>query len=80
MIKYENVGYNQNISLDTVDMPLYFYLELNNSCNLRCKFCSVSNKNNEYINTLSRNRKIIYKLINLKMYNLVNLIFKIKKG
>ena len=33
MIKYENVGYNQNISLDTVDMPLYFYLELNNSCN-----------------------------------------------
>ena len=49
MIKYENVGYNQNISLDTVDMPLYFYLELNNSCNLRCKFCSVSNKNNELI-------------------------------
>lgn len=37
-------------------------------------------KNNKYINTLSRNRKIIYKLINLKMYNLVNLIFKIKKG
>ena len=37
-------------------------------------------KNNEYVNTLSRNRKIIYKLINLKMYNLVNLIFKIKKG
>ena len=37
-------------------------------------------KNNKYINTLSRNRKIIYKLINLKTYNLVNLIFKIKKG
>lgn len=37
-------------------------------------------KNNKYINTLSRNRKIIYKLINLKMYNLINLIFKIKKG
>ena len=37
-------------------------------------------KNNEYINTLSRNRKIIYKLINLKMYGLINLIFKMKKG
>lgn len=37
-------------------------------------------KNNEYINTLSRNRKIIYKLINLKMYGLINLIFKVKKG
>ena len=37
-------------------------------------------KNNEYVNTLSRNRKIIYKLINLKMYGLIKLIFKVKKG
>lgn len=37
-------------------------------------------KNNKYINTLSKNRKIIYKLINLKMYGLINLIFKVKKG
>ena len=37
-------------------------------------------KNNEYINTLSRNRKIIYKLINFKMYGLIKLIFKVKKG
>ena len=37
-------------------------------------------KNNKYINTLSKNRKIIYKLINMKMYKLVDLIFKVKKG
>ena len=37
-------------------------------------------KNNKYINTLSKNRKIIYKLINIKMYGLINLIFKVKKG
>ena len=49
MIKYESIGYNQNVRLDTVSMPLYVYLELNNSCNLRCKFCSVSNKSNNYI-------------------------------
>ena len=37
-------------------------------------------KNNKYINTLSKNRKKIYKLINIKMYGLINLIFKVKKG
>ena len=37
-------------------------------------------KNNKYIKTLSKNRKIIYKLINIKMYGLINLIFKVKKG
>ena len=37
-------------------------------------------KTNKYINTLSKNRKIIYKLINIKMYGLINLIFKVKKG
>ena len=37
-------------------------------------------KNNKYINTLSKNRKIIYKLINIKMYGLINLIFKVMKG
>lgn len=37
-------------------------------------------KSNKYINTLSKNRKIIYKLINIKMYGLINLIFKMKKG
>ena len=68
MIKYENVGYNQNISLDTVDMPLYFYLELNNSCNLRCKFCSVSNKNNEYI-SIDMARYILDELKNNGIYD-----------
>ena len=37
-------------------------------------------KDNKYINTLTRNRKIIYNLINLRMYNIIKLIFNIKKG
>ena len=37
-------------------------------------------RNNKYIEVLSRNRKIIYELINRKMYGLIKLIFKIKKG
>lgn len=35
-------------------------------------------KNNKYINTLSKNRKIIYKLINRKKYNLIKLLFAVK--
>lgn len=37
-------------------------------------------KNNKYISTLPKNRKIIYKLLNMKMYSLINFIFKIRKG
>ena len=37
-------------------------------------------KNNKYISTLPKNRKIIYKLLNIKMYSLINFIFKIRKG
>ena len=37
-------------------------------------------KNNKYIKTLPQNRKIIYNLIKLKQYKLINLIFKIKRG
>ena len=36
-------------------------------------------KSNKYLYLLNKRRKIIYKLINLKMYSLINLIFKIKK-
>ncbi len=35
-------------------------------------------KNNNYLKTLSRNRKIIYRLISLKQYWLIRLIFKVK--
>lgn len=35
-------------------------------------------KNNKYLDYLSNNRKIIYKLITIKQYWLINLIFKIK--
>ena len=37
-------------------------------------------KNNKYIKTLPKNRKIIYNLINVKQYKLINLIFKMKRG
>ena len=37
-------------------------------------------KNNKYIYTLSRNRKIVYHLINLKQYWLIRLLFKIKRS
>ena len=35
-------------------------------------------RNNKYIETLSRNRKVIYNLINKKRYGLVKLIFVVK--
>ena len=35
-------------------------------------------KNNKYIYTLPRNRKIIYNLLNKKRYNMIRLIFKLK--
>ena len=37
-------------------------------------------KDNKYISSLSKNRKIIYNLINMRMYKIISLIFKIKKG
>ena len=37
-------------------------------------------KKNKYIYTLSTNRKIIYKLVNLKQYWLIKLIFKVKRS
>lgn len=37
-------------------------------------------RNNKYIDDLSRNRKIIFKLIDKKKYGVIKFIFKIKKG
>lgn len=37
-------------------------------------------KSNKYIRYLDRNKKIIYRLINLKLYYIIQIIFKIKKG
>ena len=44
MIKYELVGFNNNINLDTLKYPLYMYIQLTERCNLNCKFCSITNK------------------------------------
>lgn len=69
MIKYESVGYNQNININTTSMPIYAYLELNNSCNLQCEFCSVSSKNNNYID-LNDAKKILKELKNNNIYDI----------
>jgi len=37
-------------------------------------------KNNKYIKYMDRNKKIIYNIINLKLYHVVELIFKVKNG
>lgn len=37
-------------------------------------------RKNKYIYLLPRNRKIIYNLLNMKLYSLIKLIFKIKRG
>ncbi len=49
MIKYEIVGYNNKVNLNTLDLPLYVYIELTDACNFNCKFCSVDEKNKNFI-------------------------------
>ncbi len=71
MIKYEGVGYNQQLDLNTLDKPLYLYLELTNSCNLNCKFCSVSEKKSCYMNL-----DIVKKVLNdMKRMNILDVYY-----
>ena len=37
-------------------------------------------KNNQYIKFMNKRRKLIYRLINLKLYNLIYIMFKIKRS
>ena len=49
MMNYEIVGHNNKINLNTLKLPLYIYIELTATCNLKCKFCSVDNKCTNFI-------------------------------
>ena len=71
MIKYSLVSYEQKISLNTVKLPLYVYIELTDSCNMNCKFCSVKNKNKNYIDI-----KLLKKiLLDLKELNILDVYY-----
>lgn len=68
MIKYELVGYNSNINLNTISYPLYFYMELNENCNFNCKFCSVNKKINKHMK-LEQAKQILDKMKKINVYD-----------
>lgn len=69
MFKYELVTYGYKFDLNTVDYPLYVYLEITDNCNFKCKFCSVGNKSHHFMK-LELAKKIIDNLRNLNIYDI----------
>ena len=67
IVRVINAKVDKNIKIEVID-KLIDYMN-NNFPDFR---------NNKYIETLSRNRKIIYNLINRKRYNLIKLLFAVK--
>ncbi len=67
IVRVINAKVDKNIKIEVID-KLIDYMN-NNFPDFR---------NNKYIETLSRNRKIIYNLINIKRYNLIKLLFAVK--
>ena len=68
MIKYDLIGYNQKIDLNTLNNPLYIYIELTDACNLNCKFCSVNKKCNNFM-TFELFKQIINNLKKLNIFD-----------
>lgn len=68
MIKYELIGYNNNIDLNTLELPLYVYIELTDSCNFNCKFCSVNQKNKKFI-SMDLIKKVLHDLKKNNIYD-----------
>lgn len=68
MIKYELVGYNNQVNLNTLDYPLYVYIELTDACNFNCKFCSVCDKDKNFI-SLELIKKIFQELKKNNIYD-----------
>lgn len=68
MIKYDLVGYNNQVNLNTLDLPLYVYIELTDACNFNCKFCSVDEKNKNFI-SLDLFKKILLELNKNNIYD-----------
>ena len=48
MKTYELIGFNNDINLQSINYPLYVYIELTDSCNFNCKFCSINKKNKNF--------------------------------
>lgn len=69
MIKYDLIGYNNNLNLQTITYPLYVYLELTDYCNFKCKFCSNQTKNKKYM-SLDLIKKILEELKRLNIYDI----------
>ena len=67
IVRVINAKVDKNIKIEVID-KLIDYMN-NNFPDFR---------NNKYIETLSRNIKIIYNLINRKRYNLIKLLFAVK--
>ena len=67
IVRVINASANNKMKLDTIN-KLLKYINTN----------FPNYKNNKYINTLPRNRKIIFNLLNKKRYNIIRLIFKLK--
>lgn len=71
MLKYDLIGFNNNIDINTLKAPLYVYIELTNCCNFNCKFCSVSDKKNNFISI-----ELIKKILNeLKKNNIYDVYY-----
>ena len=71
MFDYNFVSFNQQINLQTLKYPLYVYIELTDSCNLKCKFCSVNKKNKNFI-SYDLLKKV---LDNLKELNIMDIYY-----
>ena len=71
MFSYDLIGFNQDINLQTLENPLYVYIELTDCCNLKCKFCSVNKKDSNFI-SLELFKKI---LNNLKKLNIMDIYY-----
>lgn len=69
MVKYELVGFNNNVDLQTLKVPLYVYLELTDSCNFNCKFCSVNKKSSNFIPVFLA-KKVLDELKNNNIYDI----------
>jgi len=69
MIKYELVGYKNDINLNTLELPLYVYIELTEFCNFNCKFCSVESKTKKYM-SVDLVKKLLNELTKNNIYDI----------
>ena len=68
MKTYELIGFNNDINLQSINYPLYVYIELTDSCNFNCKFCSINKKNKNFI-SVELAKKILNQLKDNNIYD-----------